>query len=163
MERAELALRRAQRERIPNIDLAVSIRHIYPTDSDVANVQAGIPIPIFDANQGNIHRAEFELVAAEAEIRRVELALQDRLAATYRRYASSGQQVDRYKGRILPQDIKVYEVRYVSVPHTEEKVWPDPLPPHLRPMDLKANENQPFWIKVRVPPYQTPAGGKYLL
>ncbi len=56
-------------------------------------------------------------------------------------------------------DIQVLEVRYVSVPHTKEKWWPDPLPSHLRPIDLNANQNQPFWIKVSVPRYQTP--GKY--
>jgi len=53
-------------------------------------------------------------------------------------------------------DVKVYEVRYVSIPHTPEKQWPDPLPPHLRPVNLKAGQNQPFWIKVYVPEYQSP-------
>ena len=35
--------------------------------------------------------------------------------------------------------------------------WPDALPPLDEPIDLKANENQPLWITVKVPK-ETPAG-----
>jgi hypothetical protein len=63
------------------------------------------------------------------------------------------------RGRIPAADIQVLEVRYVSVPHTKEKFWPDPLPPHLRPLSIAAGENQPFWIKILVPARQTP--GEY--
>ena len=72
-----------------------------PTDSDVANVQVGIPLPLFNRNQGNIMSACSELVATSNEVRRIELDLQDRLAVAFRRYANSRQQVDRYTDRIL--------------------------------------------------------------
>ena len=101
VDRARFAIARARRENVPDIDLSVSIRHINPTDSDVANVQAGIPIPIFDKNQGNILEAHSELVAAQNDVRRIELDLQDRLAVAFRRYKNAREQIERYQSRIL--------------------------------------------------------------
>jgi cobalt-zinc-cadmium efflux system outer membrane protein len=102
-DRAGIAIHRATKEPIPNIDVSVSVRHIYPTDSDVANIQIGIPIPIFDKNQGNIRSAEAEWIAANNEVQRIELDLQDRLAVAYRRFANSRQQADRYSQKMVPR------------------------------------------------------------
>ena len=79
------------------------MRHHNVTHYDVANVQVGIPIPIFDRNQGNIRSAEAEWVAACNEVRRLELDLQDQLAVAYRRYANARQQADRYGQRMVPR------------------------------------------------------------
>lgn len=103
VDRERLAVLRAGRERIPNVDVSVSVRHHNVSSDDIANVQVGIPIPIFDANGGNIQRARAELVAAENNVRRIELDLQDRLAVAYRRYADARQQAERYAERILPR------------------------------------------------------------
>ena len=102
-DRAGIAIHRATKEPIPNIDVSVSVRHIYPTDSDVANIQIGIPIPNFDKNQGNIRSAEAEWIAANNEVQRIELDLQDRLAVAYRRFANSRQQADRYSQKMVPR------------------------------------------------------------
>ncbi len=103
LDRAGMATQRARREPIPNVDVSVSMRHHNVSRSDVANVQVGIPIPIFDRNQGNILSAESEWIAASNEVRRIELDLQDRLAVAYRRYADARQQVVRYHERMLPR------------------------------------------------------------
>lgn len=103
VERTSLAIHRAKKEPIPNVDLSVSVRHHNVTDSDVVNVQLGIPIPIFNKNQGNIRSAEAEWVTANNEVKRIELELQDRLAVTYRRYANARQQVERYSQRMVPR------------------------------------------------------------
>jgi cobalt-zinc-cadmium efflux system outer membrane protein len=47
--------------------------------------------------------AESELIAAENDIRRIELGLQGRLAMVFRRYANARQQVDRYRNDLLPR------------------------------------------------------------
>ncbi|MEO2027258.1 MAG: TolC family protein [Fuerstiella sp.] len=103
VERAGIVIRRAKKEPIPNIDLFVSVRHHNVTDSDVANVQLGIPIPIFNKNQGNIRSAEAEWIAACHEVKRIELSLQDRLAVVYRRYSNAHQQTGRYRQRMVPR------------------------------------------------------------
>jgi len=103
MRRAWIVIRRAKKEPVPNIDVSVSMRHHNVTDSEVANVQIGIPIPVFNQNQGNIRSAEAEWVAACNEAKRIELSLQDRLAVTYRRYANARQQAMRYRDRMVPR------------------------------------------------------------
>jgi cobalt-zinc-cadmium efflux system outer membrane protein len=101
--KARILIQRAMKEPVPDVDLFVSVRHIYPTDSDVANVQLGMPIPVFDGNQGNIRAAEADWIAACREVERIELDLQDRLAVAYRRRANARQQARRYREQIVPK------------------------------------------------------------
>jgi cobalt-zinc-cadmium efflux system outer membrane protein len=101
--RARLALERASREPIPDVDVFVSVRHHNVSSYDVANVQLGIPIPVFDRNQGNIRTARTEWIAAHGEVERLELELQDRLAVAFRRYDNARQQAQRYRDRIVPR------------------------------------------------------------
>ena len=59
-------------------------------------------------------------------------------------------------------NVEVLEVRYVNVERPTDKsavpgLWPDPLPPLKGPIDLEANKNQPFWIRVKAP-RNVPAG-----
>lgn len=103
VDRASLSVRRARKTVIPDVELMVSARHHNISHSDVANVQLGIPIPIFNRNQGNIRSAEAEWVTAFNEVKRIELSLQDRLAVAYRRYANASQQVERYRERMIPR------------------------------------------------------------
>lgn len=102
VDRACLVIRRARKEPIPNIDLSVSVRHNNITGSDVANVQVGVPIPVFNDNRGNIRSAQAEWAAACNDFKRIELSLLDRLAVAYRRYESARQQLDRYHRRMVP-------------------------------------------------------------
>lgn len=110
LDRAAAVIDRARVEPIPNVDLSVSVRRHTITDSDVANVQLGIPIPIFDRNQGNISAAEAEWIAASKEVDRIELDLQDRLAVAYRRFSNARQQVERYGKRMVPRAKKSLEL-----------------------------------------------------
>ena len=88
---------------IPNFDLSVSVRHHNVTESDVANIQLGIPIPIFNQNQGNIWAAKAKRIAACYEVKRIELDLQDRLAVAYRQYLNARQKVERYSQKMIPR------------------------------------------------------------
>lgn len=103
IDRAYVALQRACRERYPNIDVMLSVRHHNVTSDDVANIQVGFPLPLFDRNQGNIFKAQAELAIAESRLQKVELNLRDQLATTFRRYANSRQQVQRYQQQMLPR------------------------------------------------------------
>jgi cobalt-zinc-cadmium efflux system outer membrane protein len=107
---ARARLTRAGREWIPDIDVMVSTRHHNVTGDNVVNVQAGIPIPIFDRNQGNVYRAEAEIVAAMHRVRRIELGLQERLAAEFRRYENARVRFTRHKERIVPNARKSLDI-----------------------------------------------------
>lgn len=103
VKRARIAIERAQREPIPDIDISVSHRQNTVARGRVTNVQVGIPLPVFDQNEGNIRAAEAEWVAACRDLKRIELDLQDQLAVTYRRYANARHQTQRYTSRMLPR------------------------------------------------------------
>ncbi len=54
------------------------------------------------------------------------------------------------------KNIEVLKVGYVNVTKPTDKssvpgLWPDPLPPLEGPINLEANKNQPFWIRVNIP------------
>jgi cobalt-zinc-cadmium efflux system outer membrane protein len=102
-ERARILVLRAKKEPIPNIDVAINVRHMNTNGDNVADVQVGVPIPVFNRNQGNIAAAEAEWVAACRDIERIELQLQDRLATAFRRYANARQQAQRYTRSIIPK------------------------------------------------------------
>ena len=59
-------------------------------------------MPIFNRNQGNIRRAQAELMAAQNEVQRVQLDLQQRLAAVFEQYTTARYQVEKYSRDILP-------------------------------------------------------------
>lgn len=58
--------------------------------------------------------------------------------------------------RIMPEDISICHVEYVTVLTPTDQYgspgeWPDPLPPYDGPFTAFAGENHPLWITVRVP------------
>jgi len=76
-------------------------------------VEAGVRIPIFNRNQGNVAAAKAELTSAENELQRVELALRARLADAFNNYVNSLGVAARYHREILPRAQKAYEM-YLS-------------------------------------------------
>lgn len=98
--RCEVARQCALRK--PNVEVEAGVRQDNASGYTVADVGVSMPLPIFDRNQGNIIRAQADLVSAEREVRRVELALRERLAARFEKYANARQQVDTYANTILP-------------------------------------------------------------
>ena len=116
VRKARLSIERAHRENIPNVDVMASASHRNQNDFDVAGIQVGIPIPIFNRNQGNILSADSELVAAGNDVRRIELDLQTRLATVFRRYENAPQQVERYQNDLLPRTPKVVGFSRSGIP-----------------------------------------------
>ncbi len=110
VDRARFALRREQREPIPNYNVQMTAQHDNATTDDVVGVQATFPLPLINRNQGNIRQAEADLRAAQAEVGRVELALQQRLASAFERYANAHYQVRKYSTDILPDARKSLEL-----------------------------------------------------
>ncbi len=125
VQRARFALARARAEPIPNIDFEASVQHDNESGDDVAGVTIMVPIPIHNKNQGAICAAEAELRMAQAEVARLQLALQNRLATAFERYATALELTERYQSVILPnarqsldlvdQAYRAEELSYVNV------------------------------------------------
>jgi cobalt-zinc-cadmium efflux system outer membrane protein len=106
--RYELALARVMP--IPDVNLKLVVQKDYSTPpfATVANVEIGMPIPVWDRNQGNIRKAEAEVAQALEEIPGIRLDLLNRLAEASERYLTNRQTVDTYLLRVLPDQVRAY-------------------------------------------------------
>jgi cobalt-zinc-cadmium efflux system outer membrane protein len=100
---AEGQLRMAQAQTIPNVQVRVRPFYVFPDDDTQVNVEAGIMLPIFDRNQGNILAAQAEVARLTEAARQVQLRLTERLAAAFQRYENARQQAELYEERIVPK------------------------------------------------------------
>jgi outer membrane protein, heavy metal efflux system len=100
--RARCDLARQCAEPVPNIDVRARMQYDSDSRDTIAGLEVGLPLPLFNRNQGNIARAQAEVVAAQSEVRRVELQLQQRLASVFEQYATARLQVEKYRDEILP-------------------------------------------------------------
>ncbi|MFL2869699.1 MAG: TolC family protein [Pirellulaceae bacterium] len=101
IQQAALNVRRQKLETVPNIDAMVSLRNHSLTGDHITNIQVGIPVPLFDKNQGNIHAAEAEEAMRRAELSRLKLSLRQRAAAVYRDFETARIAESRYREEIL--------------------------------------------------------------
>jgi cobalt-zinc-cadmium efflux system outer membrane protein len=102
VERARCELALQQAERRPNFAVGAAAKYDTGSEFTVADVEVVVPLPLFNRNQGNIIEAQAGLIAAQREVRRVELDLQTRLAEAFEQYAGARHQVQTYNDTILP-------------------------------------------------------------
>lgn len=110
VERARLALSRACVEPVPNINTQISVQYDNATEDTIAGVQIGIPLPIWNRNQGGIRQAQAEVSEALRNVDRVELDLQSRLSNAFRDYSDAHMTAQAYANDILPRSSQTLEL-----------------------------------------------------
>lgn len=116
IEHAKASLARARADRVPNFFVRAGGGYNaerFAPGKDVGAeffLEVGVPLPIFDRNQGTIEQAEAQRRLAEAEVQRVELALRSRLAGALREHRDARRTVERYQRTVLPQAQRAYEL-----------------------------------------------------
>jgi cobalt-zinc-cadmium efflux system outer membrane protein len=117
-DQARADLRSAEVKPIPNVQTMTMFAHDYVTRAPMVSVQVGIPLPLWDRNQGNITSARSRTALMQAGVEQVRLRLMERLVTAYQRYDNARQQVERYRTTILPQAAsaleqieKIYDLR----------------------------------------------------
>jgi cobalt-zinc-cadmium efflux system outer membrane protein len=108
--RAQLALRREEVEKVPNVTVDAGYQRNFNDREDEAHFQVSVPVPLWNRNQGNIRAAQAELGRAIQEVSRVENDLNGRLAAAYGRYAAARERAKRYRTSVLPNAQKAYRL-----------------------------------------------------
>lgn len=116
VERARWAAERARVDAVPNVTLLGQVNAI---DNGIdgrtdGNLVIGVPLPLWNKNQGGIMQAQSEVTAAERAVEQLELELQTRLAPIFERYSNAANQVARYQRVILPAAKKSYELVRLS-------------------------------------------------
>ena len=101
VEQSRWALQRADVEFVPNVTVQAGINYDYSTDDPFATLQLSMPLPTNDWNQGGIAEAQANVIAAQQSVQRIELNLQQRLAAVYQQYEQARKQAARYETTIL--------------------------------------------------------------
>ncbi|MCI0638337.1 MAG: TolC family protein [Gemmataceae bacterium] len=93
--KAQFTLRREQAQAVPNVTLAAGYQRNFNEREHQATYQVGVPLPLFNRNQGNIRAARAELSRSELEVARAQNALQSRLAAAFGLYEAAQARVER--------------------------------------------------------------------
>jgi cobalt-zinc-cadmium efflux system outer membrane protein len=108
--KARYTLRLAQVTPIPDVSLKLVVQKDYTTPpfNTTANIEVGVPIPVWDRNQGAIKQAGADLARAIDDIPRTRLDLLNKLADAMERYQTSRAQVDVYLKQILPDQVRAY-------------------------------------------------------
>jgi outer membrane protein, heavy metal efflux system len=101
VEQSRWALERATVQSTPNVTLQAGVAYDDSSNDPFGMLQVSLPLPIYNWNQGGIAEAQANVMAAEQSVQRVELNLQQRLAAVYQQYDQSRKQALRYETTIL--------------------------------------------------------------
>jgi cobalt-zinc-cadmium efflux system outer membrane protein len=103
VEQKRRQLDRAIVEPIPNVTWQTTIQYDTVSDNVVGGFQVGIPIPTLNQNQGAIHQARHQIIAAQRRAEKKALDLRQRLADAYESYLDAKLQVDAYDSEIIPK------------------------------------------------------------
>jgi cobalt-zinc-cadmium efflux system outer membrane protein len=113
--RARYNLRLQQVTPIPDVNTHLAVQKDYTTPpfSIVTTLQVGLPVPLWDQNQGAIVQAQGQLVRAVEEGHRVRDDLVTRLSDAYSRYRTNLVLVEYYRSHILPDSVRFYRGVYL--------------------------------------------------
>lgn len=114
--RSEAAVMRARREPVPNVQTQFSVQKDNSTGYAIGGVTVGIPLPIWNRNQGGIMQSEAELTEARRNVSRVEMSLKNRLALAFQRYAAAHERVKIYANEIVPKAEENFELSKKAFP-----------------------------------------------
>lgn len=101
--RAAANVQRQEAQPIPNLELQVAVGHDQATEVQFGQVQAGLPIPVFNKNRGNIDAAQAEYCRALQEVERLKMSIRARLARAAQDFDAARAMVEQYEEKILPQ------------------------------------------------------------
>jgi cobalt-zinc-cadmium efflux system outer membrane protein len=79
-----------------------------PPFGGVHSVVVGMPLPLFDRNQGNIRQAQGKLLRAEEEAHRVRSELTTQTAEAFERYQNQRALLEMYRMQILPNQVQAF-------------------------------------------------------
>ena len=143
--KAESELARSKKEAIPDLQLRGGLQQNLETNETTGQplglqgfAEAGVKIPIFDRNQGNVSAARAELERSRLEVERVQLSLRQRAAAPIENYETSMAAVARYRDRMIPHAQQAYDL-YRTRYHQMAAAYPQVLIAQRTLFQLQAN------------------------
>ena len=110
VERYRTLLRLAEVQPYPDVTVHVAFQKDFTTPpyGTIANVNVGVPVPLWNRNQGNIQSARANLLRAMEESARIANDLTARTADAFERYENNRTLLVLYKEQILPSQVKAF-------------------------------------------------------
>ncbi len=115
--RAEAVLKRDKREAFPDLSLRVGEQQNLEQDPRTGRAigaqgfaTAGIQIPIFNRNQGNVAAARAEIERNHEEVNRIRFSLMQSAAPLIQQYLTNKLQTERYRTQMIPRAQRAYEL-----------------------------------------------------
>jgi cobalt-zinc-cadmium efflux system outer membrane protein len=114
---AQARLKSARREPVPDLQLRAgedySFEQLEGSQKAVGPqsfASAGINIPLWNRNQGNVEAAKAEIEHANQDVQREQLSLRQRAAPLAQAYDSARFEAERYKTQLIPRATRAYEL-----------------------------------------------------
>ncbi|MDR0870287.1 MAG: TolC family protein [Planctomycetaceae bacterium] len=110
-------LSRQLAERTPDVSGTFSLARDIIGEKTVPLASVSLPLKIYDRNQGNIRKAQAQIAAAHRDAERIEMGLQNQLAAICRDYDNAKELIVLYEQDVLPdsfQTLKMVEDAYAK-------------------------------------------------
>jgi len=98
----QAALDSARAARIPDLTVAAGVKRFEEDGTHALIFGIGVPLPLFDQNQGNIIAAKHGLAKAQAEARATSIELSTRLIETHAWLSSAHKRAQVLRSKVVP-------------------------------------------------------------
>ena len=109
MERRRAALAFEKTGRVPDLTLGGGVRYLGETDDYAFVMEAGLPLPLFDRNQGMILEAQHRLSQVKQQQRAAEARVLRELAEAYRKLSAAFAEAAGLEADVLPGARRVFD------------------------------------------------------
>ncbi len=116
-ERAELELKRAKLDPLPDVTFGVSGGRNFAERETMMEFRVSLPLPLFDRAQGRKRETRALAAAARHDVTATEQQLLSELKQAATRLRAAGEQVEAYRLRILPradEALKLVQAGYAA-------------------------------------------------
>jgi outer membrane protein, heavy metal efflux system len=103
VERNRFLLQRAIVQPFPNVTVSGGYQYQVQPLHNMAMLQASVPLPFWNRNEGNIASANAQVGKAQATVEQVQNQIARQMADATGRYRIADQQAKRYVDRIIPK------------------------------------------------------------
>ncbi len=122
VERARAVVARERRQPFPDLFVRVTPAYnrerleraagggIRPIGWELGALEAGVTVPLFNRNTGAVAAAQAEQARAEAEVSRLELVSEARLAGIFEEYLTALRATEIYQTRVLSRATESYQL-----------------------------------------------------
>ena len=137
IQRDEVVVHRERIQPIPNLFVRADVGPNFVDGGTTTSLALYGNVPLWNKNQGTIYQANSHLAQSRANLRRVELAIEQRLATQMANYNSALMTVTTYRDESLPRAKKSYDLLMDSY-QRRRAAWPQVL------------VTQRFWYELQV-------------